>query len=187
MRVLLEGKGGRDSNDDRWVPLCASAQQGLQLWMDGLDHLEGAGIGLVNVDLRQRIDAVRAGKSGLFFKWPDYRALPQDMTASELATEIGTPRLTKPKKRDGVQAFAPVNCARHYMRRELHLKGISGPVIDGFFGNTGAACDPYAPMSATALADHEALRAALQAIWEDLRVSMPRWREFKRKYQNSPL
>lgn len=187
MRVLLEGKGGRESNDDRWVPLCAGAQLALQLWLEGLDHLEAIGIGLVNVDLRQRTDAVRAGRSGLFFKWPDYRALPQDMTASELVAEIGTPRLHKPRKRDGVQTLAPVNWARHYMRRELYLKGISGHVIDGFFGHTGAACDPYAPMSATALADQEDLRAALQVIWDDLGINMPSWSQFKRKYPNSPV
>ncbi len=59
------------------------------------------------------------------------------------------------------------------MRGELAQRGLSGTAIDAFLGHGGASGDPLAQVSASALADMDALEAVLDAIWNDLGLVLP--------------
>lgn len=171
-RIRLQGKGGRQVDDGRWVPLGTASRQAIFLWMSMLDRVEASGLGGANPSLGRMIRAIRAGEAPLFFSWDSVDADPEPLTAAAHFARVGAPLLTTNPARSPDGRPVP-NWARHFMRDELACEGVPGTLIDGFFGHGGAAGDPMAPASGAAAADLDRLRQAIDAIWDKLQVNIP--------------
>lgn len=171
-RVRLQGKGGRQVDDGRWVPLGAPSQQAIALWMSLLDTLEASCLCGANPALWRMIQAIRAGEAPLFFRWDSLDVRPEPLSAAALFARIGAPVLA-PDSARSPEARPVDNWVRHFMRNELAEEGVPGTLIDGFFGHGGAAGDPLAPASGAAAADLDLLRRAIDTIWDRLRVHIP--------------
>lgn len=171
-RVRLTGKGGRQVDDGRWVPLGAAGLQALQLWQANLDAVAASGLAGANPALGHTIRETRAGRAPLFFEWDTVGAEPRPMSAAALFERVGAPALAHDAARS--PAAQPVsNWARHFMRSALAGQGLHGTLLDGYFGHGGAIADPMAPASGFAAADHDPLRAAIDAIWDGLKITLP--------------
>ena len=173
-RVRLTGKGNRQVEDGRWVPMTRASQQAVALWRGSLARLRAQGVLAANRDLGEMVRAVEAGVRSAFFAWDEIGDAPESLTAAELFERVAAPALPRNRgqRAKDVQG-APSNWSRHVMRRELAARGISGEMIDGFMGHGGAAADPLSPLSAASVGAQDALRDTLDAIWADLGVSLP--------------
>lgn len=171
-RVRLAGKGGRQVDDGRWIPLGAACVQALQLWQATLDAVEASGLAGGNPALGRMICDVRAGRAPLFFQWDNLEAAPQPMSAAALFERVGAPELAADPARSAA-AHAVDNWARYFMRSALAAEGLQGTLLDGYLGHGGAVADPMAPASGFAAADQDPLRAAMDAIWDGLEISLP--------------
>ncbi len=175
-RVRIAGKGGRDVDDGRWVPLCNASRCALALWRGSLHRIRASGYLAAHRPLAERVTATEAGHAPLFFAWDGLNAAPYDLTASALYDRVGAPDLPRKGRSmtdSGIGTKAADNWARHAMRRELAARGLKGIVIDAFMGHGGALNDPMVPTSAAALADDDALRETIDTIWKDLGVTLP--------------
>lgn len=177
-RVRLTGKGGRQVDDGRWVPLGEASLHALALWRGALARLRARGALDANYVLGEVVRAVEAGRAPAFFAWDGWEQEPSTLLAPALFRRVGAPVLPRNKgQRQAEPHGTPSNWARHVMRRELAARGVSGTVIDGFMGHGGAAADPLAQVSAASVAGQDALRSAIDEIWDALNVRLPEVRQ----------
>ena len=173
-RVRLTGKGGRQVDDGRWVPLGVASLEALALWRGALARLRALGALDANYALGEMVRAVEAGRAPAFFAWDSWAQEPSALLAPALFRRVGAPVLPRNKGQRQAEAHGtPSNWARHVVRRELAARGISGTATDGFMGHGGAAADPLAQVSAATVAGQDALRKVLDEIWDALDVHVP--------------
>lgn len=170
-RVRLGGKGNRDVDDGRWVPLVPAALQAIDIWTECVTNLSQTRVFMLNPDLPAYIQRARAGNVPPLFAWKDLADPPVPLMAADLGTRVRYPSLSLRGK--AASTDTPPNWARHYMRGALSDCGVNWTLIDGFMGHGGAVSDPMRAASGASLADQDALSDALQAIWSDLGVSLP--------------
>ncbi|MER5174049.1 hypothetical protein [Thioclava kandeliae] len=165
-RVRLTGKGGRQVDDGRWVPLPRAALHAQALWQGSLGRLRQSGLLRSDQALRAMVDAIEAGHAPAFLSWEGIGQAASPLGAADLHLRTGAPA-------SGTGAAAPSNWARHVLRRELAARGLSGVLIDGFMGHGGAAADPLARVSAATQGGQDSLREVLDGIWADLDIVLP--------------
>ncbi len=81
LRVRLEGKGNRQVEDGRIVPLAQASRAALALYQGSLRRIEASGICAAHGALARRISETRAGHVPMFFAWDALDQDPTDLSA----------------------------------------------------------------------------------------------------------
>lgn len=156
--LRVSDKENRSVSAARWIPLpsVATAQiEALQTHMAAMAdwfRLSMPGVSAM-------ADGARDGTGPSLFLVDGVARKSVVLTAADLHDRVGTP--------DGM----PRNWSRHFLRGWLVANGAPGPGVDAFMGHGGALGDPYRKTSAASMADLEPIRAALEALCGELRLT----------------